>query len=163
MSPETLTQNSLQYLAGAAFGKLSLYKLDAARNLVSRQTSAAMVDQVIDSESSSWLQHYASHHEFTPLWIGYSEDHCFANRRMLVNNRLNLTGVNIFAARDNHVLQTVQDVEVPRCILITNISCAKHPISECKQGFFRIGPIATHDIGTPSHQFTGMPGFDLLS
>jgi hypothetical protein len=57
-----------------------------------------VTDQIIRGESLSRLQHYASHHEFAPLWIGYSEDRRFTNRRLLVNNGFDFTGVDIFAA-----------------------------------------------------------------
>jgi hypothetical protein len=46
-----------------------------------------MSDQIIRAQSFPRLQHYASHHEFAPLGIRYSEDRRFTNRRMLVNNR----------------------------------------------------------------------------
>ena len=122
-----------------------------------------MSDQIIRAESFSRLQHYASHHEFAPLWIRYSEDRRFTNRRMLVNNCFDLTRVDIFAARDNHVLQAVQDVEIPVCILIADVSRTKQPVSERKCSFFRIIPITAHDIRAPSHQFTRMPGCNFLS
>src|SRR5260370_18475655 len=82
---------------------------------------------------------------------------------MLVNNRVDFTGVNIFATGNNHVLQTVQDVEITVRILIAQVSRAKQPVSECARGLFRIVPIAAHDVGAPSHQFTTMPGFGWLS
>src|SRR5712692_10202710 len=99
-----------------------------------------MSDQLILAESFSRLQHHASHHEFAPLWIGYSEDRRFTNRRMLVNHCFDLTGVNIFAARDDHVLHAVQDVEIPVCVLIADVSSAKEAVSERKGSFFRIIP-----------------------
>src|SRR2546430_8514930 len=46
--------------------------------------------------------------------------------------RSDLTRVDIFAARDNHILQAVLDVEIPVCILIADVSCTKEPISERK-------------------------------
>src|SRR5260370_36602643 len=120
-----------------------------------------MSDQVGGGQSLSRLQHYASHHDFTPLRIGYSEDCRFADCRMLVNDRLDFTGVNIFSTGDDHVLQSVQDVEIAVRILIAKVACAKKPISECARGFFRVVPIAAHDGGAPSHQFTALSCFDL--
>src|SRR6266702_3177942 len=122
-----------------------------------------MSDQIIHAEGLSRLQDYVSHHEFAPLWIRYSEDHCFTNRRMLVNNCFDLTGVNILAARDNHILQAVQDVEVPVCILIADVSCSKHPVSERKRSCFRIIPITAHDIRAPGDKFTRLSGSNFLS
>src|SRR5437667_9946399 len=122
-----------------------------------------MSDQVIRAENFTWLQHYASNYEFAPLGIRYSEDRRFTNRRMLVNHGFDLTGVDIFTARDNHVLHAVQDVEIPVCILITDVSRTKQPVSERTCSFVRITPITAHDIRAPSHQFTRMPGANFLS
>src|SRR5258708_18176359 len=122
-----------------------------------------MSDEVGGGQSLSRLQHYASYHDFTPLRTGYSEDCRFADCRMLVNDRLDFTGVNIFATGDNHVLQAVQDVEIAVRILIAKVACAKKPISECARGFVRIVPIAAHDVGAPSYQFTLLSALDLLA
>ena len=89
-----------------------------------------MNDQIILAESFSRLQYYASHYQLAPLRIGYSKHRRFTNRRMLVNHRLDLTGVDIFAARDDHVLGPIQDIEISVCIAITDISRAKHAVSE---------------------------------
>src|SRR6266704_7100784 len=48
-SPSRLTQNLLQYLAGAALRQLGLRKLDAARNFEIGQRSPAIGDQLISS------------------------------------------------------------------------------------------------------------------
>jgi hypothetical protein len=59
-----------------------------------------MRDQVIDGQSVSRFKHNARHHQFAPLWIGDSEDRRFENRRVRIDNRLDLAGENIFAASD---------------------------------------------------------------
>src|SRR5712664_2440259 len=113
MSPKRLTQDPLENLAGAALGQLGITEFDAAWNLVIGQRSPAVPDQIIGAERFAWLQDDASHHQFAPLWIGYSKYRCFTNRRMLVDNCFDLAAVNVLAAGDNHVLQAVQDVEIP--------------------------------------------------
>src|SRR5262245_1481671 len=163
MSPKTFTQNPLEYLAGAVLWQLGFREVDAAWNFVIGERLPAMRDQLILAERFSRLQRYASHHEFAPLRIRYSEDRHFTNRGKLVNNRFDLTGVDIFSARNNHVLQTVQYVEIPVRILIADVSSTKHPILECARRFFRIIPVTARDIRATSHQFTLTPGFDFLS
>src|SRR5262249_57417401 len=66
------------------------------------------------------FQPYASHPDSPPRRIRYPEDRHFTNRGKLVNNRFDFTGVDIFSACNNHVLQAVQDVEIPICILIAD-------------------------------------------
>jgi hypothetical protein len=46
-----------------------------------------------------------------------------SNRRARLDIRLNFAGIDSFAARDNHILQSVQDVEISRGIKIADISC----------------------------------------
>src|SRR5207253_2181020 len=52
----------------------------------------------IRAEDLSRLQHDTGHHNLTPLGVRYSEDRGFANRGMLVKNRLDLAGVDVLAA-----------------------------------------------------------------
>src|ERR1041385_9287999 len=79
---------------------------------------------------------------------------------MLVNDRFNLTRINIFTARDDHVFQAIQDEEETRTILIANVSGAKRSVTERPRGLFPVVPIAAHDIGPPSHQFALLSGFN---
>jgi hypothetical protein len=127
MSPIALLQNSLEDLAGAALRQLGRRELDVARNLVIGERLAAKSDQFIRRENLSRLQHEASHYECASPGIRYSEDRDFTNRSMLVNDRFDFTGVDIFAAREDHVLQSVQAVAIPIWVLISNVPSAKHP------------------------------------
>src|SRR5271156_4114480 len=122
-----------------------------------------MSDQLILAQRLSRFSHDASSHEFAPLWIRYAKDCCFTNRRVLVDDGLNLARIDIFAAGDDHVLETIQDIKVPIWISVAEISRAKETIPERLLGFFRIIPIAAHDIRASRHQFAMTPGFKFLS
>src|SRR6266481_3447270 len=122
-----------------------------------------MAGQVVRAQNHSGLQHDASHHEFTPLGIRYSEDRHFANRGMFVDDRFDLGGVNIFATCDDHVFQAVKDVEIAVGIPIADVSRTKHSVSKCESGVLRIVPVAPHDIGAPCDQFPLLPDFHFLS
>src|SRR5580658_7794598 len=104
-----------------------------------------MSDQFILAQSLSRLSHDAGCHEFAPLWIRYAKDCCFTNRRVLVDDGLNLARIDIFSAGDDHVLETIQDVKIPVRISVAEISRAKEGAAERLLGFFRIIPIAAHD------------------
>src|SRR5882757_11147716 len=118
-----------------------------------------MPGQIVRAQNHSGLQHDASHHEFTPLGIGYSEDRHFANRGVFVDDRFNLAGINIFATCDDHVFQTVEDVEIAVRILIADVSRAKHSVSKCESRLFYIVPVAPRDVGAPCDQFPVLPDF----
>src|SRR5205823_7467982 len=122
MSPITFTQNPFEYFAGATLRQLGVQELNPARNLVISKRAPAVSHQIIRTEDLSRLQHYTGHHKLTPLGVWYSEDRGFANRGMLVKNRLDLAGVDVLAACDDHLLQAVQNVEVTVRILTADVS-----------------------------------------
>src|SRR5258708_12303938 len=128
MGPITFTQNSFEYFAGATLRQLGVQELNPAWNLVIGERAPAVSHQIIRAEDLSRLQHDTGHHKLTPLGVRYSEDRGFANRGMLVKNRLDLAGVDVLAARDNHVLQPVQDLQIPIRILPPQLSRPKQPL-----------------------------------
>src|SRR5712671_1816466 len=81
---------------------------------------------------------------------------------MRVNHGLDFAGVNILAAGDDHVLQTIENVEVPVGVLITNVAGAKEAVPERAFYLVRVVPIATHDIRPARDQLAGLPSFDFL-
>src|SRR5882724_6624721 len=105
-----------------------------------------MRDQFIGGERFAWRQNNAGHHQFAPLWIGYAEDRRFTDRRMLVNDSFDLTAINVIAARNDHVLQAIQDVEVASRILVTDVSRPKQPISKIRFRFIWTIPISSRDV-----------------
>src|ERR1700730_3223132 len=159
--PETFPQGPLQDLARAALRQLGLRELDAAGNLVVGEKPPAMDDQFVRAKSLSRLPYNAGRDEFAPLWVGYAEDRRFENRRMLVNDGFDLAGVDVFAARDDHVLQAVENVEIAVGVAIADVSRTEHSVLERAARFLRIIPVAAHDIGAARHQFTMLPGFNL--
>src|SRR5882762_9070039 len=82
---------------------------------------------------------------------------------MLVDDRFDLAGINIFATCDDHVFQAVEDIEIALRILIADVSRAKHSVSKCKSRVLRIVPVAPHDVGAPCDQFSVLPDFHFFS
>src|ERR1700675_1185741 len=86
-NPKTLAHESLQDLAATALRQLGFRELDVAGDFVVGEESSAMCNQIIGAEISSGLAHHACRYELAPLRVRHSEDRCFQNRGMLVNNR----------------------------------------------------------------------------
>src|SRR6266404_612744 len=82
---------------------------------------------------------------------------------MFVDDGFDFTGIDIFAACDDHVFQAVEDVEKAIVILIAYVSGAEHSVSKRESGFLRIVPIAAHDVGAPCDQFAVLPDFHFFS
>src|SRR6266567_8744137 len=82
---------------------------------------------------------------------------------MFVDDGFDFTGIDIFAACDDHVFQAVEDVEIAVRILIADVSRAKHSISKCEGRVLRIVPVGPHDVGAPCDQFPVLTEFNFLS
>src|SRR5437868_3858225 len=160
--PGGIAQKPLQYFAGAALRQLGLRKLDAARNFEIGERSSAIRDQLISSKSLPRLENNAGFHDFPPLWIRYSKDCDFAHGWMRVNHGFDFAGVNVLPAGDDHVLQTIENVEISVGILIADIAGTKEAVPECTLCLARVVPIATHDIRAAGDQLARLPGFDFL-
>src|SRR6476660_9276783 len=156
--PGSVTQKPLQYFAGAALRQLGLRKLDAARNFEIGERSSAIRDQLFRSKSLPRLEDNDGLYDFTPLRIGYSEHRNFTNCRMSVNDRFDFAGINVLAARYNHVLQAIENEEVSLCVLITNVAGPKEAVSKREFSFVRIVPITAHDIRAASDQLARFSG-----
>src|SRR4029077_4081565 len=144
--PSSVPQKPLQYFAGAALRQLGLRELDAPRNFEIGERSSAVRDQLFRSECFPRLENNDSLYDFPPLRIGYSENRNFAHGRMRVNHGLDFARINILAARVYHLLQAIENVEVAVGVLITNVAGSEKAVPECTLCFFRIVPIASHDI-----------------
>src|SRR5207244_13174496 len=106
-----------EYFAGATLRQLGVQDLNPAWNLVIGERAPAISHQIIRTEDLSRLEHDTGQHKLTPLGVRYSEDRGFANRGMLVKNRLDLAGFDVLASRYDHFLEAIQDVEIHVSIL----------------------------------------------
>src|SRR5258708_39797525 len=127
MRPETVAQNAFEDLAVAALGKFDFREFDTWRDLVAGQRPAAVSGQLVGTQAFPGLQCDARHYEFAPLWIRDAEDRCFTNRRMFVNDGFDFAAVNIFAARDDHVLEAVENEKIAHGTLLVDAARAEAP------------------------------------
>src|ERR1700676_3970280 len=163
MRPEPFAQCTLEDFAGAGLRQLEIGELDATWNLVTGQRSAAVRDQLIQTERDAGFQHDTRHDQLAPLGIGYAEYRGLANGRVFVEDSLDLAGIDVLAARDDHVLHAVQDVQIPFRILIADVARSKQPVAERAQGLFAIVPVSAHNVGAAGDHFAGLPDAHLRS
>src|ERR1044071_7196194 len=82
---------------------------------------------------------------------------------MLIENCFDLTRVKILAAGNDHVFQTIEDIEVTVTVLIADVTGPKQTITERELRFLRIVPVTTHYVCAASNQFTGLAHFNFFS
>src|SRR5882762_6994235 len=163
MCPEPFAQRALEDFSGAGLRQLEVGELDATWNLVTGQRSTAVRDQLVHTENDAGFQHDTRHDQFAPLGIGYAEHRGLANGGVFVEDGLDLAGIDVLAARDDHVLHAVQDVQIPFRILITDVAGSKQPVAERAQRLFAIIPVTAHDVGAARNHFAGLPNAHLRS
>src|SRR5229473_3397857 len=129
-----------------------------AGNLIICKTLATMADQLLSGDVHALLQNHTGSHQFTPLRIRYSEYGCLAHRRMGEKDGLHLSGIDILAARDDHVLRPVQYVEVTICVLIADVAGTKEAASESSRRIPRVIPVGAHYVCSARHQFAALAG-----
>src|SRR6185503_21270780 len=118
MFPKPLSQHPLEDLARPALGQLAFRELHPAGNLVVGQRLPAVRQQLIHAEGVSRLQHHARHDQLAPFGIRDTEHRHLAHCGVLVDHGFDFAGVDVLAAGHDHVLQSIEDVEVPVAILI---------------------------------------------
>src|SRR5882757_3821405 len=99
-----------------------------------------MRNQLVHADSGVRLQHHASHHELSPLGVGYPEDRRLMHGRMLVDDGFALPGIHILTPRDNHLRRPIENVNKALGSLITDVASAKHSYPKRKLGLIRAVP-----------------------
>ena len=90
----------------------------------------------------------------TPSDTVLSNDPCFANARMALKDAFNFRGVNIFTARDDHVLDTVLNGEESLVIHDPDIAGSQPSIHQRVRGGIRAIPVLAHNVFTTNQHLT---------
>ena len=104
-----------------------------------------------------FLQNYESLDRFPPVRVRYPYDTGLLNFRMLIKNFLDLPGIDIIPAADDHIFFPVDNVEIALLIHAGDVPGIKPPIAQSLLGLFQPIPIAQHDLGTPDTEFSFFP------
>src|ERR1700751_4578150 len=163
MTPEALAQRSLENLPRSALGQLDWRELDTARNLIARQKPTEMRDQFIHAESGAGLQHHTSHHELSPLCIRYPKYCGLTDGRVLVEDGFDLSGVHVLTARDDHVLQAIQNIDKALGVLAADVAGTEHPLPKRELGLIRTIPITVHHIRAADDQLARLSDGNILA
>src|SRR5262249_8843005 len=109
MSTEAFPQKPLQDLPRRVFRQRRVQEFDLARNLVVGERATAEGNQIVGADCLSSCEHDRRGDELAPFLVRNSEHRSFAHRRMLEQDRLDFTGVDVLAAGDNHVLDAIEN------------------------------------------------------
>src|SRR5581483_4641020 len=112
INPILFTQVALENFACAAFGQRFVKKFDDARNFIPCNKRTGMSDQLFVSNAHAWLADDDGMHGLAPVFSRDTDDGSFQHGGMGVEGVLDLDGVDIFAAGDDHILCSIDDKDV---------------------------------------------------
>src|SRR5581483_12155399 len=112
IGPILFTQVTLENFACAAFWQRFVKQFDAARHFIACDKRTGMGDQFFVSNAHAWLADDNGMHGLAPVFSRDADDGSFQHGGMGVEGVLDLDGVDIFAAGDDHILCSIDDKDV---------------------------------------------------
>src|ERR1700738_1592618 len=104
-----------------------------------------MQDDGLGIEDGTVPQHDDGMHAFTPALVGYADDPAHLHLAQLRDHVLDFCRVDVLAAADDHVLDTVDHVEVAVGVHTTTIA-GMHPSAfERRRRLGGLVPVPRHD------------------
>src|SRR3984893_9346903 len=109
-----------------------------------------MQDDGLGIEYGTVPQHDHGMHAFTPALVGYADDRAHLDLGQLRDHVLDFCRVDVLAAADDHVLDTVDDVDVAVGVHATSIA-GMHPSAfERRRRLGGLVPVSRH-YRRPAH------------
>src|SRR5205823_6438537 len=95
--------------------------------------------------------------------VRFAHDGGFLHPRKLIENLFNLARVNVDPVYQQHIFFAVGDEIVALLVTITDISRQQPAVTHYFGRFFRLPPIALHDVAAPHANFTCFIGAKLAA
>src|SRR4030042_1067643 len=97
-----------------------------------------------------------------PFFIRNTNDSHLGNCRMLIENLLYLPGINILSSGNDHVLFSVNDVDITSLIIVSQITCMKPSIDEDFPSFIWLVPEFNHHCVILQDDLAHRKGFHII-
>src|SRR5690606_16031757 len=128
------------HFAHQRFGQFAA-ELHQLRDFVGGQVLPAVGDDLVRRRVRAFLQHDVGLYGFATVRIGHADHRGFLDRRVGVDDLLDLPRVDVEAAGDDHVLLPVDDVEVSILIHAGDVAGPQPPVPQGLGGFLRFVPV----------------------
>ena len=122
--PVGLAQNALDELAGGVAREGGV-EGDLARNLVVGEVRAAEGPDLVGGEGRAGARLDGGVDALAPVVVGHAEDGGVLDLGVAVKHVLDLGGVDVDAARDDHVALAVADVDEPLVVEVRDVAHAE--------------------------------------
>src|SRR5207245_8329983 len=133
-----------QNLAGG-ISRQGFDEVDRLRRLEAGDAFAGEVDDVRRRRLFAGLHHHDRLDRFAPLVVGHADNGNLGDIGMIADRAFDFGRVDVFAARDDHVLDTVVDIEIAVPVHVAGVAGAQPTLAvEGFRGGFRQIPVADH-------------------
>src|SRR5260370_10972005 len=122
--PIGIAQMAAQDLAGG-IARQRLDEVDRLRRLEARDAFAGEVDDVRRRRLLALLHHHDRLDRFAPLLVGHADYGDFGDVGMIADRAFDFGRADVFAARDDHVLDALVDIEIAVTVHVAGISRAQ--------------------------------------
>ena len=134
-------------------------KLDHARALVAGQPLNTEIHQRLLIDAFPVFEDHVGGGQLAPIVVRNAEHGAFIDRRVAVESVFDLRRIDVFAARNDHVLGAVDQKQKPVFIDIANVAGADPAIRiDRRLGGFGVLVIADHHMHAAGHQFANLAG-----
>jgi hypothetical protein len=116
----------------------------AARQLVARHALAQPALQRLRVQRAAVARHHGGHHGLAPARVGHADHGALGHVGVGSQRVFNLGGVDVFAARDDHVLGAAHDAPAAVGRHLRQVAAVK-PACASTAGTSR--PVVAHDVG----------------
>ena len=138
-------QFGLEDLAGAGEGQVVAFKGHAAAALLVGYPFAAMGDDTGLIKFLTFRPAGNSMHLFSPFFMQEADHRAFDHGIVLIDGILDLRRINVLTARDNHVFDSVDNVDKTVVVHISVIACMQPTVAQGLGGQFR----QVSDVSSP--------------
>ena len=94
-------------------------------------------------------------HRLDPALVGHAEDRDLEHRGVRSEGILDLERVHVLAAGDDHVLGSIEQVEVVLVVDVADVTRAVPAVDERRLGRLRVLPVADHHVRPSDDDLAG--------
>ena len=115
-------------------------------------SARSVIDDLLPIDARTRPQHHHGPHRLAPVRIGHADHRDFAHRRVLRHRLLDFAAVDVLAARDDHVLLAVDEVQVALVVDVADVAGVHPAVAQRLRGRIRVVPVAEHrGVGLCEH------------
>src|SRR5258705_8305120 len=160
MYREGAAQFALEHLAGARERKRFGSDVHAAWTFVAGYLPLAERDDLSGMDVRARVRNHEGMDGLAPSLAGNADHGALRHRRMLRDDVLHFHGIDVLAAGNDHVLHAIDQIDITFVVHVAAVAGVHPAVDDGVGGFFRLFPVAHHDVLAAHRDFADHAGCD---